>query len=284
MQGLRHAGTAPALEILKLLGEKVTPSAHTAGPAAPAAELFGSSLAPQIPPPYYVVPESAAVGSACGASGTLFNLEAATNALPQNEESVDFFLNGVSSGADLTIQLANDYRGILAVSPAAPSFDGVTGYYVNRATTGCKSTFEGALPPLTDPLNPSFTLGGQGDAIVVVNPANGNVYAFDLRFPNSLFGSTTTGVGISMTTKTNLLNTTNCPAGTHTPAHSLTCWRKGSSSGRCRISLLISPTTSPVGRLIHGRAGAAPATFMPLGPSSTPHSSASFLPSLLRGS
>ncbi len=65
---LRNAGTAPALEILKLLGEQVSPPVHMAGPAAAApeepgapasAELLGSSLAPQLPP-LNLVPEASA--------------------------------------------------------------------------------------------------------------------------------------------------------------------------------------------------------------------------------
>src|SRR5213594_4444153 len=54
-----------------------------------------------------------AISAICSAvTGCKFNLEGATNALPQNEESVDFIHSGGLLGEDLVVQGANDYRGL----------------------------------------------------------------------------------------------------------------------------------------------------------------------------
>jgi hypothetical protein len=50
------------------------------------------------------------VVSGCGANGTVFNLEPAADAAPQNNSSVDFLYNGVAAGADLVVAGANDLR------------------------------------------------------------------------------------------------------------------------------------------------------------------------------
>jgi hypothetical protein len=179
--------------------------------------------------------------SECDApAGALFNLEPRSGSpqlgirAPQNEESVDFIPHGGVRGADLVIEGANDYRGVLdsglnfqgAAEPGTWGL-GVTGYYVHREGKDCGATFEGAFPHLTYPQS-GETLFGQGDPAIAIDSARGLVYGADLRF-----GSTASGIGVFVSTSANLNNPAACPNGTHlldanaNDTVSATCWPKG---------------------------------------------------------
>src|ERR1700680_4543619 len=83
----------------------------------------------------------------CGAAfGTKFNLEPAANAVPQQQENVDFIPNRIGLNEDLVVAGAFDARGF---ATANATWDGsLSGYYVHRSTTpNCNPQFEGGLPP-----------------------------------------------------------------------------------------------------------------------------------------
>ncbi|PYV32423.1 MAG: hypothetical protein DMG09_24320 [Acidobacteria bacterium] len=156
------------------------------------------------------------ISPVCSAiSGCKFNLELPTNALPQNEESVDFIRGGGLGGEDLIVQGANDYRVGFFGTPG-----GLTGYYVSRDTDGTPE-FEGGLPALPDPLEPGDILIGKGDPVIAADPSRGAVFAADLRFDES-----TTGIGVFRTTTAKLNSglAGDCPDGPHTEAQAAGCW------------------------------------------------------------
>lgn len=182
------------------------------------AELASGEAAQPPPMPRFGSSMIAApvVSGTCGtANGTVFNLEPALSALPQNEESVDFLLDGVAAGADLVAQGANDFRGFFGSLP------GVTGYYVNRATMGCGTQFEGALPALPRTIL-AGTVGSGGDPVVAADPTHSAFFMADVHFDPFV-----TGIGLFRSTAANLLSMVNCPNGTHTAAQSATCWPAG---------------------------------------------------------
>ncbi len=165
------------------------------------------------------------VNTGCGtAAGTKFNLEPATGtppapfALPQNEQTVDAIVGAGTSGADLVVEGANDYRGLFGALGSS-----LTGYYVLSSGTGCAPQFEGGAPSVTDPFNPTGLLFGNGDPTVRRDATRGAFFEADLRF--SFF---TTAITVQRTTVANLNNTTNCPNGTHnSDAVARTCWPTG---------------------------------------------------------
>ncbi|HEX9606147.1 MAG TPA: hypothetical protein VF962_02875, partial [Gemmatimonadaceae bacterium] len=104
-------------------------------------------------------------------AGARFNLEPQTGSpqiglrAPQNEESVDYIPRAGRDGADLVIEGANDYRGVLdSVLPSVAGTWGlsVTGYYVHRQGADCHASFEGGLPHLVYAAS-GETLFGMGD-------------------------------------------------------------------------------------------------------------------------
>ncbi len=153
-----------------------------------------------------------------GSFGASFNLEPATDALPQNEESVDFWPGGGLSGADIVLEGANDFRGFIS-----STFQGVSGYYVHRGPTDdCGVQFEGALPPLPDPLVLGNFLVSSGDPAVAFDSARGVFFYADLRF---ISAAGTNGVGVMRAT--HLKNSSSCPGGEHLLPQSLVCWPIG---------------------------------------------------------
>jgi hypothetical protein len=179
------------------------PSAGTAAPP----EWFGAS-APE---------ESTAAATTCNANtGTRFNLEPRAGASPQNQGSVDFLLNRLGGGKDLVVGVANDWRGNLGTSV---NWDqSVSGYYVHRSTAAdCSVQFEGGLPSFAYQGETEF---GIGNTVVAADPARDAFFIADVRF-----GTVTTGgVALFRASAANLLNTTTCPAGTHTEAQANSCW------------------------------------------------------------
>lgn len=139
MQIARTSRNSGARAILKVMGETPNPS--------------GSNRSFQPPTTGRAFPMAATVNTACGtANGAVFNKEPAADALPQNEESVEFFPGGAGTGVDLIIQGYNDYRGVLG------AFVGMTGYSVHRSGADCSTQFDGALPGVADPFSSFDTL------------------------------------------------------------------------------------------------------------------------------
>lgn len=163
-----------------------------------------------------------AAQSPCGsAAGTRFNLEARTppGALPQNETSVDFLPGAGVGGDDLVVGVASDFRGF---------FNGLgnsaTGYYVHRGgatASACGADFEGGLPALPDGTT-GRNLPGGGDAATEADAARGAFFVADNRLIPAV-----SAIGLFRTTVATLLDTTACPAGTHSPAAARTCWPVG---------------------------------------------------------
>lgn len=147
---------------------------------------------------------------------TRFNLESPTNAVPQNEESIDFkFQGGSIISADMAGEVANDFRGFL-LSPVVWS-PSVTGYYVED-TIGCVPQFEGGTPPIDDAIFSGNQLIGAGDPIINFDPVH------DAWFVSSIYESPfDDGVGVFRNTTTNL-KSANCPSGTHNLDSATTCW------------------------------------------------------------
>ena len=226
---LKRSRTPAAIAVLKALGEDVT-SQLPATPSIPAAEAETQLLPePELltqpsPRPLIVQSPQTPMVSGCGFNGTVFNLEPAAVGAPQFTEAVDFFYNVTGVGADLVVEGANDF-GL-----------GGTGYYVHTAPTGCAPAFQGKLPDLTG-------LSGEpdsatGEPVVVIGPAHGNAYMADMHLGSGSSGGTT-AIGLFRGPRANLLNTVNCPPGTHTTAQAKTCWPLGK---------LINPLPSPMGQ------------------------------------
>jgi hypothetical protein len=164
----------------------------------------------------------AATGVNCGAAlGAKFNLEPATNAQPQELESVDFIPNGVGLNEDLVVASAFDSRGVVPFGgpPPTKNWDGsVSGYYVSRSTTSnCVPQFEGGLPTITTGGNSFGSLGGVS---IAADPARNTFFAADQRFA----GGVGTAIGLFRASAATLLNSTLCPNGTHTAAQATSCW------------------------------------------------------------
>lgn len=154
----------------------------------------------------------------CGAKfGARFNLEPATNAVPQQQENVDFILNRVGVNEDLVVAGAMDFRGLM---PASATWDGsLSGYYVHRSTTpDCSPQFEGGLPPITV-LGKIFS--GDGGTVVAADHLRDAFFVADLRFDLT---DSLSAIGLFRASSATLLSTTLCPNGTHTMAQAKTCW------------------------------------------------------------
>jgi hypothetical protein len=195
---LRRSGNPQAARIRRALGIK---SGSTAG--------LQSSLTE-------ATPLAVTASANCGTSGTKFNREGTADAMPQNEESLDFLQNRGGAGIDLVVLGANDYRGFANVLGGSS-----TGYYVQRTNADCNPEAEGGLPGITNPLNTTVTLLGNGDPVVAADAGRDAFFMADLRFDD-----TATAVGVFRTTAANLLSATTCPTGTHTGTQAAACWPK----------------------------------------------------------
>src|SRR5579863_1497489 len=159
----------------------------------------------------------------CGAAlGTQFNLEPATNAVPQQFEAVDFLPNRIALNQDLIVAGAFDSRGVQFSSgnSSSPQWDGsVSGYYVRRAPgANCAPQFEGGLPAIAAAGN-SFT--GNGGVQIAADPVRDVFFVADLRYSSS---ASLSAIGLFRESSATLLNPTLCPAGTHTAAQAASCW------------------------------------------------------------
>ena len=225
---LHRARTPAATAILKALGEDVsaesvfTPPATGFASAAPSQLEAAAGANASLAQPLIAQSPNVPGVNGCGFNGTRFNLEPATNAVPQSTEAVDFLYNGVAAGADLIVGGASDEAL------------GGTGYYVHTATTGCAPAFQGALPDITPGLF-GETDSGNGLPVVVADPVRNFVYMADLH-SGSGANSGTTAIGLFRSLKAGLLNPAVCPAGTHTSAQAKTCWP---------LSKLINPLPGP---------------------------------------
>ena len=155
----------------------------------------------------------AAGSSPCtSANGNIFNLEPRPNAVTQAALSVAFLPNGAGAGLDLVLATATDQRG-LSGSPEA--------FYVQRSTENCAADLEGGLPSISASGN---VFAPVGTPIAVADPAHDAFFIADLRVSSD---PDLNGVGIVKATAANLLNPTNCPAGTQTTG-SAGCFTTGS--------------------------------------------------------
>ena len=158
-----------------------------------------------------------AVAPCSATTGTRFNLEPRTNAVVQNAPAVDFLPNRLGSGADLIVQTANDFRGVMTGKAWDQS---ISGYYVHRTTTAdCSVQFEGGLPAIQFQGNSMLGIGG---AVVAADPARDAVFVADAR--NSSSNLQLTGIGIFRASASTLLNSKACPGGTHLEAQAESCW------------------------------------------------------------
>jgi hypothetical protein len=159
---------------------------------------------------------SAAQTPCSATTGTRFNLEPRANAVVQNAPAVDFLPNRLGSGADLIVETANDFRGVMSGKAWDQS---ISGYYVHRATTAdCSVQFEGGLPALQFQGNSMIGIGG---AVVAADPARDAVFVADARNSSS---NQLTGIGIFRASASTLLDSKACPGGTHLEAQAESCW------------------------------------------------------------
>jgi hypothetical protein len=136
----------------------------------------------------------------CTPNGNTFNLQAATNAVGQFNETVAVLVNAGSNGGDLVFGTALDARG--AVGQDADAF------YVQRSNSNCAADVEGVLPEIIS--NTGDIYVPFGNPIAVADPAHGAIFVADLRYSGEF------AVGLMKATPATLLNTTQCPNGTVT--------------------------------------------------------------------
>ena len=235
-QSMLKASPHPVAPFLLKVGgvETTATGTGTVRPAPPAQNVIPNPRQALVPigilPQPNITPLAApTVNAGCGTvAGTKFNLEPpagtppAPFALPQNEQTVDAIVGAGTSGADLVVEGANDYRALFGALGSS-----VTGYYVLRSGAACAPVFEGGAPSLPDPLNAGSFLFGGGDPVVRRDATRGAFFEADLRF-NGGFPGGTTAITVQRTTVANLNNTVNCPNGTHnTDAAARNCWPTG---------------------------------------------------------
>jgi hypothetical protein len=179
---------------------------------APEPQLVEEPLATESLQPELAAAATPPVTSCKTNLGRRFNLEPRADAVPQNQGSADFIINGIAPNNDLILQVANDWRGNLT---SGVRWDqSVSGYYAHRSSVGdCSVQFEGGLPSLG---NGEL---GVGDAVVVADPARNAFFVADLRFGPLI------GVGLFRAAAATLSNPAWCPAGTHTEAQAESCWK-----------------------------------------------------------
>ncbi len=195
---LRSSSSPLARDILQAMGEEMP----EAGPMIERAPESRSEREEQAP---------------CeNPAGTVFNLEPRVSALPQNEVTVDFLYNGAGDGVDLVAEGTNDFRGFRG----GLGFS-ATGYYVRRANNDCGPQFEGGLPTIVNPFDPTRLVFGGGDPVTAADSGRNAMYMADIR--SSFFGSVT-GIGVFRSAAATLLDPSACPDGTHTGGQAATCW------------------------------------------------------------
>lgn len=153
----------------------------------------------------------------CGTTtGTVMNLEPATNAVGQYSPGVDFILSELGSGKDLVAEYGQDNRFYYGV------FDSMAAIYVHRdGTQDCYggTDFEMSNPPITDPNDHSqMMMGTTGQMVADPNSAHKQFIFADTREDQL-----TSGVGLWRMPTSNWESTSKCPAGTLNSTQSATC-------------------------------------------------------------
>jgi hypothetical protein len=149
-------------------------------------------------------------GAGCDTTnGTRFNLEPRVSPIPQNSESVAFFLNGAGQGVDLIVGAGNEGTNNPTSRFGVNVFDA---YYVHRQGANCNPDFEGTLP---------FNSSGALDPTAVADTARGNFFLSDIALSLGPL------VELARTTSKTLLSTTACPNGTNKDGFNPNCWPMG---------------------------------------------------------
>ena len=154
----------------------------------------------------------------CGTtSGTVMNLEPATDAVSQQGPSVDFILSELGSGKDLVAETATDARG------ETGGLDSLTGIYVHRdGTVPCYggTDFEMGNSYFADPFNNGAVLFSTGGGLVLADPSSAHK---QFLFVDTVYDGTTSGIGLRRVPTSNFESTSTCPAGTLSGAQEATC-------------------------------------------------------------
>jgi hypothetical protein len=165
----------------------------------------------------------------CPASfGCRFNLEASTNAVPQEGTSVDFLRAIAPGGSDLVVGAGVDGRGF----PDTSGIGTFSWYYVSRDADGVPE-FEGPLPDLADlnAANSVYRNHGMRSATPPAVFVDGPAVAAD-SVHNALFiadariatNSAFVAIGLVRATAGRLLSAAFCPNGKHSAAQAAVCW------------------------------------------------------------
>src|SRR5207302_6665313 len=111
----------------------------------------------------------------------------------------------------------------------------LSGYYVHRtATSNCNNpSFEGGVPGVNTIGDTLFSLG---DPVVAADPARNEVFYASLGQ-----GLVAEGINLYSTKSATLLDTTNCPSGTHDSIDSATCWPVSTT-----VDAVPFPTGTPI--------------------------------------
>jgi hypothetical protein len=169
---------------------------------------------------------AAGISPCTSPNGNIFNLEPRPNAVVQAALSVAFLPNRAGAGLDLVLATATDQRGLEGTADD---------FYVQRSTENCAVDLEGGLPGIS---NESGNFSPSGTPIAVADPAHDGFFIADVRFSTA---PDLNGVGIVKATSANLLDTTNCPAGTQTTG-SAGCFTTGSVFNITSVNnLLVDP-------------------------------------------
>jgi len=140
----------------------------------------------------------------CTPNGNTFNLQAASNAVGQFNETVAVLRNAGSNGGDLVFGTALDARSLPPLG-FLPGQD-ADAFYVQRSNSACAADLEGELPEIISNTGDIYDIFG--NPIVVADPAHGAFFVADLRYSGQF------AVGLMKATPATLLNTTQCPNGT----------------------------------------------------------------------
>jgi hypothetical protein len=153
-------------------------------------------------------------------NGNRFNLEARSNALVQVAQSVAMLPDRAGHhNVDLLVATGIDARGSFN-NPNAVILS-ADAYYVQRSGNNCAAEFEGGMPVIGNTEDQFIPFG---TPTVAADAANDAFFIADVRL-GALHNFV--GVGVIKATAANLLNTTNCPNGTHNGAQTISCWTLG---------------------------------------------------------
>jgi hypothetical protein len=232
--GVFNGSTAPLSPALRYLASDAAKQAllHSPNPGAPALlKWFHPEAVGQYPqeplikrgPVGSVHPDAhrgAVSVTGCGtASGTVMNLESATNAVGQYEPMVDFLLSALGSGQDLVAEYGQDQRYY------SGTFDSESAMYVHRdPTVSCYggTDFEMGNPSIADPFNSGEPMPGGLGARIVADPGTSTRPA-QFILADMRYDYYTSGIGLRRIPATNLESTSTCPAGTLTLTQEATC-------------------------------------------------------------